>query len=95
MAFFVSFLNILSGFVHNHSIIILLSRCWVRPVSFRCFKHVCQYSRGVWCCGHRDVTVMCCVVSGVLNTAFVKTAEEYNTVEIEMSLWCAVLFQVF
>ena len=39
--------------------------------------------------------MMCCVVSGVLNTAFVKTAEEYNTVEIEMSLWCAVLFQVF
>ena len=140
---FVLFRNILSGFVHHHIIIILLSRCWVRPVSFRCFEHVCQYSRGVWYCGHRDVTVVCCVVSGgtvlpawkchcgvlccfrcfedsicqysrgvrhcghrnvtvvccvvsgVLNTAFVKTAEEYDTWGIEMLLWCDVLFQVF
>ena len=30
------------------------------------------------------VTVMGCVVPGVLNIAFVKTAEEYDAVEIEM-----------
>ena len=49
----------------------------------------------VQCCRHGNVTVVCCVVSGVLKTAFVSTAEEYDTVGIEMSLWCAVLFQVF
>ena len=49
----------------------------------------------VQCCRHGNVTVVCCVVSGVLNTAFVKTAEEYDTWGIEMLLWCDVLFQVF
>ena len=63
---------------------------------FRCFEHsICKDSGGVQHCGDRNVTVVCCVVSGVLNTAFVKTPEEYDAVEIEMSLWCAVLFQVF
>ena len=28
--------------------------------------------------------MVCCVVSGVLNTVFVKTPEEYDAVEIEM-----------